>query len=301
VADEQDVLHAWQGLGYYSRARNLLKGARQVVRQHGGRVPSDVPGLLALPGVGRYTAGAIASIAYNVPAPIVDGNVIRVLTRLHGLYGDPSRAPLKDVLWDLAAGLIPEGRAGDFNQAMMELGATVCTPANPSCATCPVSAACLANAEGLQQVLPETAARPAPTSVQVAAALLRDGERLLLVQLPAEAPRWAGMWQFPNVEVAAGEGHLGALQQVVRDMVGLKVLQAEPAVRVRHSVTRFRITLDAYRCGYEGAPSANGSVWRWVTLGELDNLALPKAHRTIANRLAGRSEDEGQRTLDLGD
>lgn len=302
-AEEHDVLHAWQGLGYYSRARNLRRGAQQVLTEHGGRVPDSVDALLALPGVGRYTAGAIASIAYNVSAPIVDGNVIRVLSRLFALRGDPAKAPLKNQIWELAETLIPEGDARDFNPALMELGATVCTPVNPKCGLCPVASACEARRLNIQDELPETAARPKITPVSMVAALVWRGDQLLLVQRRPEESRWAGMWQFPNVEVGADESKAEAVRRAVTEAVGLPATAGERALIVRHGVTRFRITLEVYQCvSAEGEPQAVGcQAWRWAGAEDVETLALPKAHRTIAREIFGKEEDpDGQLALGFG-
>lgn len=302
-AEEHDVLHAWQGLGYYSRARNLRRGAQQVLTEHGGRVPDSVEALLALPGVGRYTAGAIASIAYNVSAPIVDGNVIRVLSRLFALRGDPAKAPLKNQIWELAEALIPEGDARDFNPALMELGATVCTPVNPRCGLCPVASACEARRLNIQQELPETAARPKITAVSMVAALVWHGDQVLLVQRRPDESRWAGMWQFPNVEVRSGESKPDAVRRAVTEVVGLQATVGERALIVRHGVTRFRITLEVYQCpSAEGEPQVMGcQAWRWAGAEDVEALALPKAHRTIAREIFGKEEDpDGQLALGFG-
>jgi A/G-specific adenine glycosylase len=305
-ADEHDVLHAWQGLGYYSRARNLRLGAQQVLERHGGRVPDNVPALLELPGVGRYTAGAIASIAYNVPAPIVDGNVIRVLARLFALRGDPAKAPVKNRIWELAEALIPEGEARDFNPALMELGARICSPVNPRCASCPVAKACEARRLGIQERLPETAPRPQVTAVSMVAALAWRAGRVLVVQRRADEVRWAGMWQFPNAELLAGEARESGVRRAMFAAAGLEVVPGERATVVRHGVTRFRITLEAFHCTpLPGEPEARGcQAWRWAGAEELEGLALPKAHRTIADRIfagQGAEETDGQLTLRIGD
>jgi A/G-specific adenine glycosylase len=310
AAGEEEVLHAWQGLGYYSRARNLLRGAREVLARHGGRVPDSVEELLALPGVGAYTAGAIASIAYNVPAPIVDGNVARVLCRLFALRGDPARAPLRGRLWELAGTLIPEGDAREFNPALMELGATVCTPARPHCGACPVEAACEARRLGIEAELPETAARPKTTPVRMAAGLVwRDG-RVLVAQRREDESRWAGMWQFPGGEARPEESGPEAAARTVAEMTGIRAVPGERAAVVRHSVTRYRVTLEAWHCREAGgAPEARGCrAWAWVRPSELGSYALPAAHRKIAARLdgaagaaaAGAGEEEGQLELGLG-
>ena len=297
AAEEADVLHAWQGLGYYSRARNLLCGARDVVRLHAGRVPSEPQALRALPGVGAYTAGAVASIAYNIPVPIVDGNVVRVLTRLYGLRGDPGRAPLRGELWELAAQLIPPDQAGNFNPALMELGATICMPHNPRCDACPVGAACEARRLGMQAELPETPPRPKITHVRMAAAVIRRGGRLLVAQRSQCEKRWAGMWQFPAEEAGPGEAAVDAARRAAREAVGLEVTAGPTAALVRHSVTRYRITLEAVYCDAAGEPETRGCpAWAWASPRELEEYALPAAHRRIARRIeAGEAECEARR------
>lgn len=296
AAQEDEVLHAWQGLGYYSRARNLLAGARAVKERFGGRVPSRVEDLLTLPGVGRYTAGAIASIAYNVSAPIVDGNVIRVLTRLYALRGDPARAPLKKRLWELAASLIPEGAAREINPALMELGAMVCTPVRPRCGSCPVAEQCEARRRGIQEALPETAPRPAVTPVHMVAGVVWRGSRVLLAQRRKDESRWAGMWQFPNVEVRPGETVRDAVRRAVTEAVGVDVAPRCRAAVVRHAVTRYRMTLEAYHCLEAGGEPrrVDCQAWNWVCPSQLGDYALPAAHRNIARRLL---REEGQLEL----
>lgn len=285
-AEESDVLHAWQGLGYYSRARNLRHAAQEIVRTHAGRVPELVAELRALPGIGPYSAGAIASIAYGHPEPLVDGNVIRVLTRLFALPGDPNRAPLKNELWSLARALIPSEAPGDFNQALMELGATVCTPRSPRCTACPVADLCRARKAGLVERLPELPARPKATPVHMVAAVATRRNRVLVTRLPADAPRWAGMWLFPHTELRPSESPELAAQRALHAAAGLKGKATELLCVVRHTVTRFKITLDVYRTS---APTGSGSPSRaevaWRAPSELDGLAMPKAHRKIADYL----------------
>jgi A/G-specific adenine glycosylase len=286
-APEDDVLHAWQGLGYYSRARNLQKGAKAVVTDHGGRVPRTVPLLLSLPGVGPYSAGAIASIAHGERAAIVDGNVVRVLCRFFGLSGDPTRAPLKAELWRLAEAAVPETRPGDFNQAMMELGATVCTPRGPECGQCPVAKACVARKTARAESLPELPKRRATVAVPRAAAVVFRGERVLVVKAEEAAPRWAGMWQFPSSDVARAEAASVAAERAVRETVGLVVSVGESTFTVRHSVTHHRITLDVFRTvSRQGAPRpVRCEEFAWKRPSELPELAMPAAHRRIAGWL----------------
>lgn len=285
-AEESDVLHAWQGLGYYSRARNLRRAAQEMLLNHQGRVPELVSELRALPGIGPYSAGAIASIAYGRAEPLVDGNVIRVLSRLFALRGDPNRAPLKAKLWQVAAALVPKEAPGDFNQALMELGATVCTPQKPRCSACPVSAQCQGLARGIATELPELPERAKPTPVHMVAAIATRGERVLVTKLLPSAARWAGMWLFVNTEVARSETPEAAASRALRDSVALRGTASGLVCAVRHTVTRFRITLDAYRTNATGVAKAlTVQEVAWKRPSELSELAMPKAHRAIANRL----------------
>jgi len=287
-AREADVLHAWQGLGYYSRARRLHAGARVVVERHAGELPREHSALLALPGIGAYSAGAIASIAFGERAPLVDGNVIRVLARRFGLRGDPNKLPLKRALWQLAGELVPAKRPGDFNQALMELGATICTPRGPKCAECPLRAACIARRDGLVERLPELPARAKATRVHVAAALLRAGEHVHVVRLAPEAPRWAGLWTFPYAEVGAGETPDAAARRAVLAGIGADVRVGARLAKVTHTITRFRIELELYEAALvqraKGGAKRPSNVAR-VRPSELETLAMPAPHRKLARLL----------------
>ncbi|HEY3494507.1 MAG TPA: A/G-specific adenine glycosylase [Polyangiaceae bacterium] len=286
-ADEADVLHAWQGLGYYSRARRLQAAARAVVERHDGRLPRDAALLLALPGVGAYSAGAIASIAFGLREPIVDGNVVRVLTRLFGLTGDPTRAPLKQRLWELARELVPAERPGDFNQALMELGATLCTPRSPACAICPVSQGCTARAQGMTDRLPELPERAAPTQVRASAAVVRERGRVLVVKQPADAARWAGLWTFPQVERAARESAETAARRAALEQAELDVRIGARVGVIPHTITRFRIALEAFEARRAGPRPRTRSTREtaFVRPPELEALAMPAPHRRLARLL----------------
>jgi A/G-specific adenine glycosylase len=288
AAETEDVLRAWEGLGYYSRARNLQRAAQRIVLEHGGKLPSSVTALLALPGIGRYSAGAIASIAFAADEPAIDGNIVRVLTRLFGLRGDPKRAPLSARLWQVASALLPAGRAGDFNQALMELGATTCTPRTPRCPVCPVRGQCVALGQDRVLEYPETAPRPAMTEERrVAGIVLRQG-RVLVVRAPAGAPRWAGMWQFPDVRLDAGVEAAPALEERVLGSTGVRVAAGARVLGLRHQVTRFRIEIDVYTCRALGgrARAIDYGEIRWLAPEELGALPMPAAHRKIARSLA---------------
>jgi A/G-specific adenine glycosylase len=291
-AAEDDVLHAWQGLGYYSRARNLWRGARTVVNEHGGHLPRTAAALRALPGIGPYSAGAIASIAFGERAPLVDGNVVRVLCRVFGRRGDPSRSPLKAELWEIASRLVPADRPGDFNQALMELGATVCTPRAPRCDVCPLRDGCTARRDGLVERLPELPKRTESVAVPRAAAVVERRGTVLCVRVPDGATRWAGMWQMPNADVASDETAESAASRAVHEAAGLSVQSGERLLRVRHSVTHHRITLDVFR--YEAsrgtARASAASAVDWVAPSDLDALAMPSAHRRIARFLVANGK-----------
>jgi A/G-specific adenine glycosylase len=285
AASEQDVLKQWEGLGYYSRARRLLAGARAVVERHAGELPGDVERLLALPGIGPYSAGAISSIGFGRREPVVDGNVVRVLCRLFALRGDPAKAPLKGELWRVARALVPEDAAGDHNQALMELGATLCTPRAPRCDACPVAGECAARAGGFAAELPELAKRAKPEPVHAVAGVVTERGRVLVVRLPEGAPRWAGLWQFPTLEVAPGEGVESALRRALLEQTGLAVEAGGLLTVVRHTVTRFQITLDAYRCQKVGPPSRSPEATAWKRPSELSDLPMASPQRRIAAHL----------------
>jgi A/G-specific adenine glycosylase len=277
-ADLQEVLRLWQGLGYYSRARNLHACAQQVVSENGGRVPANVEALLRLPGVGRYTAGAIASIAYDVRAPILDGNVTRVICRLDQIESDPRDRQTQLTLWRRAEEILPNRRAGDFNSALMELGATVCVPRNPQCLVCPVRASCQAQAAGLQDRIP-LPKRSKPTPLHRRYVLcLRHGRQFLIEQRPAKG-RWAGLWQFKTLKCP---GRPFSASELARRL-GYAVSKPRELGRIQHSLTHRRYEFDAYTAELS-APPADGQVW--VTLEELDAYPLSKPQLSIAALLA---------------
>ncbi len=286
-ASEDDVLHAWQGLGYYSRARSLLRIARTVVAECGGALPESADQLRRLPGIGPYTAGAISSIAFGRREPVVDGNVIRVLCRFYAWDGNPRSTELQRRIWSAASELVCPTAPGDFNSALMELGATVCTPTGARCGVCPLAGDCRALAEGVVDRLPRPAPRPLVTDVAMAAAVVRRDPGVLVIQLPLDAERWAGMWQFPTVEIESGESAEAAAARAAREWAGCVARIERPLMVVRHSVTRYRIRLEAFEAGWSGMTGAGvGSAdVRWVLPATLGELALPAAHRRIARAL----------------
>lgn len=277
-APEADVLAHWAGLGYYRRARFLHAGAKRVVEAHGGAVPKDMAALRALPGVGDYTAGAIGSIAFGLRVPLVDGNVERVLTRLHGLRGDPRAAPLKKRLWSLAARYADHDAPGDANQALMELGATVCTPVAPRCLLCPVRAHCVALGEGEVTRYPEKAAPTRPRDERWHALVATHGGRVWLVE-KAEG-RWQGMLVPPMVQVKDA----AALTWPVA------VAGAVAAGEVVHVLTHARMTVIVHAAMLAEAPTQG----HLVDDAALAGLAVPKITlRVLACGRAALSGDGG--------
>ncbi|HEX8341832.1 MAG TPA: A/G-specific adenine glycosylase [Tepidisphaeraceae bacterium] len=281
AADEQVVLRLWQGLGYYSRARNLRKAAGRVVEQFGGVVPATVDELLTLPGVGRYTAGAIASIAYDTPAPILDGNVVRVLCRLDRIEDDPRLPAVRDRLWVRAGEIVPVLRAGDFNQSLMELGATICTPKNPSCLLCPVRRFCRAADAGVQESIPKP--RPAKATPLlrrwVVCVRRADGDAYLIEQRPATG-RWAGLWQFPTLEADLTTPGAATLSAAL----AMPLSDVRPLTTVRHALTHRQYVFDAFVAVAADAPVAAPRAW--ATLAEMDALPFSKPQLAIRRALA---------------
>ncbi len=269
TADEQDVLRLWQGLGYYSRARNLRKAAMVVVEQFGGKLPNTVDELLKLPGVGRYTAGAIASIAFGTKAPIVDGNVVRVICRIDKITDDPREKAIVDLLWTRAEQILPSARIGDFNSALMELGATVCTPRNPQCLVCSVQRHCEAVAAGVQETIPPVKKVKVNPLEERWTFLVRAEGKFLVEQRPSTG-RWAGMWQF--VTVPAQENAEPA--DAVSSATGLRVNGLNEVGYITHALTHRRYAFTVFSCSAKSVKPVDGRVW--VTLEEVDRLPLSK-------------------------
>jgi A/G-specific adenine glycosylase len=295
AADEQDVLRLWEGLGYYRRARHLHAAARRLVAEHGGTLPDDPAVWADLPGVGRYILGAVLSQAFDRRLPIVEANSLRVLCRLFGYAGDPRSGAGQKWLWETARAVLPAKRVGDFNQALMELGALVCTPTAPKCESCPVAAACVARAQGLQGVIPPKPARPAVTEVREVAVVVRRGPRVLLVRRPAERPasgypaRWANMWEFPHGELEAGESYEAAAARLLGPLTGLTADLGPELLTVRHGVTRFRITLVCLEAEYRGGRFRSEFYSRglWLRPAELAEYPVSTPQRRLARAVAG--------------
>lgn len=287
-ADEQDVLRLWEGLGYYRRARQLLAAAKVVATEHEGVFPNTLEALQGLPGIGRYTAGAIASIAYDLPAPILEANTVRLLARLAAIEGDPTTAEVQQRLWRLAEDLLPRKRCGEFNQALMELGSLVCTPREPKCGECPLRELCAAYQQGRQDELPTPKAKPVFESVREAAVIVEHRGRVFLRQC-APGERWAGLWDFARFAVSNKRGRAfhDELKQKVSTQTGLDIENIDKFTTLKHGVTRFRITLDCYRAECARPPRLK-SDGHWVKLAELPDVPLSTTGRKLARLLAAQ-------------
>ncbi len=276
-ASEEAVLAAWSGLGYYRRARALHAGARRVADRHGGRVPEDPAALLALPGVGPYTAGAIASIAFGLPEPVLDGNVRRVLSRLLGRRG--AGAAEERALWSVARDLARGPDPGDLNQALMELGALVCTPRSPRCADCPVRAHCLARALGRPERFPLRRRAEAAENVRVAVALVEHRGRVLLGRRAPGTPL-SGAWDLPSAEIPDGVPPRRRLNTLLATF-GVRARAGAMVARVRHAILHRRLAIEAIACRPEGRVAAARENARWVLPSELGGVAISAATRKI--------------------
>lgn len=286
-APQQDVLATWEGLGYYSRARNLQRAAQVVIAQHNGELPEDVKSLQKLPGIGRYTAGAITSIAFGLDEPVLDGNVRRVFARVFDLQV-PARSPDGEArLWVLASEHLPAGQASEYNQALMDLGASVCTPRSPNCTSCPVVNYCRAYALGVQEQRPILSARPAIPHYTVTAAVIERQGKILIAQRPQKG-LLGGLWEFPGGKQQPNESLLDCLMREISEELGVAVVIIHPFGVYRHAYTHFRVTLHAFCCNLaeESQPQPlQVQELRWINPAEVIDYPMGKIDRQIATRI----------------
>lgn len=282
MAKPERVLKLWEGLGYYSRARNLQTAARIILQKHGGKFPENFDCILALPGIGRYTAGAICSIAFDQPKPILDGNVIRVLTRVFGISGNPRETKTNAHLWSLAEQLVSNSKlktkkrsCSFLNQSLMELGALICTPRQPKCLSCPLKKNCIAFQENRIADLPNLGKRAELTRRRFVAFIVKERGKFLVCQRPAGIVN-ANLWEFPNLELR--ENETSPRHKSFKVPTG-----AAPFCTITHSITRYRITLDVFIA--ERSASGQMPVGKWLRLADLRKLAFSSAHRKILDAL----------------
>lgn len=286
-ASLDEVLKRWEGLGYYSRARNLHAAAQTVVNDYGGVLPQSAAELKRLKGIGPYIAGAIASIAFDQPAPILDGNVIRVFSRLYDMPDDVTGSAARRELWRLAEEMTPAERPGAYNQALMELGQRICLPARPSCHACPLAGLCLARTRGTQLERPVRPPRKQlPHYDVVAGVIQRNDGRLLIAQRPLEG-LLGGLWEFPGGKQENGETLPAALRREIREELAIEIEVGRLLTIVPHAYTHFRITLHAFRARLLDGESRNLGVadHAWVTLDDLDAYAFAATDRKIIAHL----------------
>ncbi len=294
AASEQDVLTLWEGLGYYSRARNLYKAAQVLIQEYNGRLPQTAKELQELPGIGPYTAAAIASIAFGQDVATVDGNIRRVFSRLFNLT-EPLRSPASEKrIWGLAEANLPSGKAGIFNQALMDLGATICTPKSPDCDHCPVSEECQARALGVVEERPVKPPRKKVPSLTVTAAVIHRNGRVLLAKRPPKG-LLGGMWEFPGGTLEERDADLPAcLRREIQEELGVEVQVGAPFGTYRHAYTHFKIELYAFCCTLMDSHEPQAiecEALAWVQIDDLGNYPMGKVDRRIAGRLARAGQD----------
>lgn len=292
AADESEVLKAWEGLGYYARARHLHAGVREVAASYGGKVPDSPEEMRRIKGVGPYTAGAVLSIAYGIPVPAVDGNVMRVFSRLFCLEEDITRQSARRQIEQLVQELMYEEDPSSFNQALMELGATVCTPRSPGCLLCPLVKMCQAYARGMQEELPRKKRPNPPRLVQPLVGVVQAQGQVLVKQRPEEG-LLAGLWEFPWTEWTGSAALRQEDRQAAADTLkrwlyletGLRLSGGRRWMRMRHLFTHLKWEGEVYLFQADEAGEQLPEDYRWVAAEELDELAFSKAHRLILDKL----------------
>jgi len=281
-----DVMKMWEGLGYYSRARHLHLAAKMIVKQYYGILPDSLEQLISLPGIGRYTAGAILSIAFGKRMPVLDGNVMRVFTRLFHITENIQKSDTQKHLWALAETMLPGKNIRDYNQGLMELGGMICKPKHPLCDACPVAEMCRAKELGIQEQLPVKSVRKPIPHYDVVAGIIRKNGRFLITLRP---PRGllGGLWEFPGGKVENGETFEQSLKREIAEELGIKIKIDSLFTSVKHAYTHFKITLHVFQCRYRsGEIRMNGcDDYRWIGPSRLNEFAFPGADRKVIEQL----------------
>lgn len=290
-ADQQEVLKAWEGLGYYSRARNLHSAAKMVVKEFDGKLPESYDEIIKLKGIGPYTAAAITSIAFNKPNAVVDGNVIRVLTRYFGIEEDTRSAKTRNKVQEFASDLIDEEKPGDFNQALMELGSEVCTPSNPDCNECPVQSGCVALKMAKTDVIPYKSPAKKKPHHTIGVGIIENKDGKLLIALRPENAMLGGLWEFPGGKQKDEEDIQQTIERELNEELGVKVKAYKELMSLKHTYSHFSITLHAWFCTLlSGTPKPKESQEvRWVTRNELERYPFPKANKVLTEKLMKES------------
>ncbi len=293
AASEQEVFKAWEGLGYYSRAKNLRTTAQVLLENYGGRLPEKETDLLSLPGIGPYTAAAILSIAFNQAVPLVDANVERVLCRIEDIVEPPKQAATRKRLLQCCASLLTEAEPRSCNQALMELGALVCAPKNPSCTCCPVQGHCQSWAAGTVPLRPTLVKKPPRIDIHMACGIIVHQNRVYIQQRLMEDV-WGGLWEFPGGRIKEGEQAEAAVQREVLEETEFRIQDLRFFAQVVHHYSKYRVTLQAFFCrvteGQTPEPVLHAaSQFRWVTQAELDAFAFPSGHRKLIGKTASFS------------
>ncbi|MBP0030065.1 MAG: A/G-specific adenine glycosylase [Roseofilum sp. Guam] len=284
-ADLQQVLKLWEGLGYYSRARNLHRAAQQVMEEHQGIFPQQLEAVLSLPGIGRTTAGGILSAAFNQPISILDGNVKRILARLITLPKPPGKSQKQ--LWELSDAILDRDNPRDFNQALMDLGATLCTPKVPKCDHCPWNSHCLAHQTGTPTHWPMRETPPVRPHKNIGVAVIWNDRGQLLIDRRLDKGLLGGLWEFPGGKLEPGETLPECIKREIQEELAIDIEVGDHLITIDHAYTHFRVTLNVYNCRYcSGTPQAiECQEIRWVTLEELDQFPFPKANLKIIEAL----------------
>jgi A/G-specific adenine glycosylase len=277
------VLKLWQGLGYYTRAKSLHKAAKIIVENHGGQFPHTFEDILALPGIGHYTAGAIGSIAFSLRKPVLDGNVIRVLCRWFAIEENPADAKVREKLWRIAEELLPAKNCGDWNQSLMELGSEICTPKNPLCNQCPVQQFCMAFEKGIQDTLPRRKKKKTVPHYTVAIAVIMNKEGKLLIDKRRPEGFLGGLWELPGGKKQKKETFKQAIEREVREETGLRVESVKKLCIVKHAYSHFSVSLHTYLCNpVSGKASPLGcEEVKWIRLTQLHRFAFPSGTMKI--------------------
>ncbi len=291
-AREDSVLKHWEGLGYYSRARNLHRSAKMIVEEFHNQVPDTLDKILKLPGVGRYTAGAVLSIAYDQSIPVLDGNVKRVISRLFCLPENGANQASENRLWQVAESLIPAEGAGDFNQALMEIGATVCLPQKPLCLLCPLNTVCQAKRKGVQEQFPPAKIKSATKKIAVSAAVIQRNGKIYIQQRPQKG-LMGGLWEFPGGKLEKDESPEDCLEREIKEELGVQIAIKKKILTIKHSYTQFRVTLHVFTCDLKPGRirATSCEEWKWVTLKNIQQYPFPAANVKILNYLSANNRN----------